>query len=276
MTHGAQREGSCHWPVHAPHLPAALLESLQRDLQLDGREPAEAPRATYGARPTEELVADAWVTLREHWLASGSEALASVADALWQSGGANGYLPPQSTPVTSWTAPTFTADRDIPRTQGRGHTKRSSTTDAPEKEIYSLDKRRRDHPCVPRPAARSGGCPHSHRPARSSGAGMTGRQRRDIQPSPYPRSAWFRCPPEPQPPIGYDGGLVPPGTRRGRYPPTSSLVGRHAQRPPAAGRTPIRRTSCARPTSLCEPPLKAAPGPKRARSEGRVILARAH
>lgn len=76
------------------NLPAFLLRGLQRDLGLDGPDPTEALRETYGARPNDTFVADAWDSLRNHWLSKDSAALASVVEELWRPGPRDGYLAP--------------------------------------------------------------------------------------------------------------------------------------------------------------------------------------
>jgi hypothetical protein len=47
-------------------------------------------------QPTEELVLDAWDSLREHWLAHDPAPLAAVVTDLWQPGQGNSYLRPST------------------------------------------------------------------------------------------------------------------------------------------------------------------------------------
>lgn len=63
------------------NLPSKLLESLRRELKLEG-DPADALRKAYGARPKPEFVHDSWPILRDTWLGQDAEARAGVVDAL--------------------------------------------------------------------------------------------------------------------------------------------------------------------------------------------------
>jgi hypothetical protein len=45
-----------------------------RRLGLEGPDPAKALRHSYGARPTEDLVYDAWKTFQDQWLAHNPKA----------------------------------------------------------------------------------------------------------------------------------------------------------------------------------------------------------
>jgi len=62
-------------------LPSVLTRRLARELQLDG-EPAAALRTSYGARPDEDFVRDAWPVLRAEWLAKDGPARRSVVAQL--------------------------------------------------------------------------------------------------------------------------------------------------------------------------------------------------
>ncbi len=68
------------------NLPGTLLKALCRDLdlQVDQSGPAAALAATYGARPREEFVRDAWPTLRESWLSRDRESRGWVVEQLRQ------------------------------------------------------------------------------------------------------------------------------------------------------------------------------------------------
>ena len=61
--------------------PSRLTRRLARDLQLDG-EPASALRKSYGARPGEDFVRDAWPLLRDEWLAKDGPVRRSVVAQL--------------------------------------------------------------------------------------------------------------------------------------------------------------------------------------------------
>lgn len=52
------------WENHAP----SILHALCGGEALEGRSPAEALRAWYGARPTADFVAENWPVLRDEWL----------------------------------------------------------------------------------------------------------------------------------------------------------------------------------------------------------------
>ncbi len=77
------------------NLPAPLLARLARDVALDDADAAGALSAEFGPWPNDDFVADAWVTLREAWLAEDPESLADTVKALWRPGGANGHRPPR-------------------------------------------------------------------------------------------------------------------------------------------------------------------------------------
>ena len=78
------------------NLSPAVLKGLMRDLRLDGADAAEALRATYGARPTEGFVSDAWDSIRERWLAREPEVLDAVVRDLWRPNSRDGYLLPST------------------------------------------------------------------------------------------------------------------------------------------------------------------------------------
>ncbi|MGI8722650.1 MAG: T3SS (YopN, CesT) and YbjN peptide-binding chaperone 1 [Geodermatophilaceae bacterium] len=62
-------------------LPSVLTRRLARELQLEG-EPAAALRTSYGARPGEDFIRDAWPILRDEWLAKDGPARRSVVTLL--------------------------------------------------------------------------------------------------------------------------------------------------------------------------------------------------
>lgn len=56
-----------------------------------------ALRWVYGARPTEEFVADKWEDLRDNWLAHDPEAFKAVVRGLWRPNSREGYKAPAIT-----------------------------------------------------------------------------------------------------------------------------------------------------------------------------------
>ena len=78
------------------NLSSALLKGLVRDLALDGSDSAEALRAEYGARPTENFVRAARSVLEERWLAHDPAALAAVVKDLWRPSSRDGYRLPST------------------------------------------------------------------------------------------------------------------------------------------------------------------------------------
>jgi type I restriction enzyme M protein len=75
------------------NLPSPLLKGLARELNLGSGEPAELLRVEFGARPTEEFVADAWPTMLTRWLPADAEARQAIVDALWDAGLRDGDYP---------------------------------------------------------------------------------------------------------------------------------------------------------------------------------------
>ncbi len=75
------------------NLPSPLLKGLARELNLGSGEPAELLRVEFGARPTEEFVADAWPTMLTRWLPADAQARQAIVDALWDAGLGDGDYP---------------------------------------------------------------------------------------------------------------------------------------------------------------------------------------
>ena len=63
------------------NLPKPLLRGLKSDLGLEG-EPADVLRATYGARPSNDFVRDAWPTLLDKWLGHDRSARVAIVSEL--------------------------------------------------------------------------------------------------------------------------------------------------------------------------------------------------
>jgi HsdM N-terminal domain len=70
-----------------------MLRGLCRDLDLEAGEPAESLRSCYGIRPTDGFVRDAWLALRDRWLAKDPLSRSEVVDALWSLGLGEGEPP---------------------------------------------------------------------------------------------------------------------------------------------------------------------------------------
>lgn len=67
------------------NLPPSLLAQLCEAMGLDG-EPAEALRASYGARPKEVFVQEMWSILLDAWLAADDDARTSIVELLQDHG----------------------------------------------------------------------------------------------------------------------------------------------------------------------------------------------
>ena len=64
------------------NLNPQLINELCAGEDLRGRTPTEALRNWYGARPTNEFVAESWSVLRDRWLAQDDEACTNLVEAL--------------------------------------------------------------------------------------------------------------------------------------------------------------------------------------------------
>ncbi len=76
-------------------LPPNLLRGVCEDLGLAGADPARALLLSYGPRPNDMFVRDAWPSLRDRWLTEDSGARRHVVSELWQRG-----LGPDEEPAT--------------------------------------------------------------------------------------------------------------------------------------------------------------------------------